>query len=304
MPLLAAFLLMTATAYSSHMRIDDLTNLILSSEEDVLREIEFEIKRVKKAIKLRRRQILREREHGLYAELVRGSERALLMRSVAGNRTPARGSKIMLSHFNGLLWDVEYSSEKVAQLTMSSNCPHMLGLAANASGVGTWWLERGFWDPARGKTLGGKIIHMGTMKLGDAEAWCFNSRDCTAFLFESADFNGPWHHDLNVNFVGSDLQFKKEKGSSWIGMFNRKARSCGAISPYETLAVDMNAHPSAIKRAYRQLSLKLHPDKLKSTIDEMAGGNKQEAELQMAMASARYVAIRNAYELLSDPQDR
>ncbi len=57
---------------------------------------------------------------------------------------------------------------------------------------------------------------------------------------------------------------------------------------YKLLGVQKNAKPDAIKKAYRKLSMKYHPDK-----------NKGNAE-----AAKKFVEIANAYEALSDPEKR
>lgn len=57
---------------------------------------------------------------------------------------------------------------------------------------------------------------------------------------------------------------------------------------YEILGVSRDASPQKIKRAYRELSKKWHPDK--------NPGNQE--------ASAKYTEIANAYEVLSDEQKR
>ncbi|KAG6591162.1 chaperone DnaJ [Phytophthora cinnamomi] len=57
---------------------------------------------------------------------------------------------------------------------------------------------------------------------------------------------------------------------------------------YETLGLTMEASEAQIKKAYRKLSLKFHPDK-----------NKGDEE-----AESRFHEISRAYEVLSDPQKR
>jgi hypothetical protein len=59
---------------------------------------------------------------------------------------------------------------------------------------------------------------------------------------------------------------------------------------YEILGVGKSASKEEIKRAYKTLSLKYHPDKVKDT-------PKEEAE-------KRYAAIANAYEILSNDEKR
>lgn len=68
------------------------------------------------------------------------------------------------------------------------------------------------------------------------------------------------------------------------------ARSSSTVSLYETLGVERDATGSEIKKAYRKLAVKYHPDK--NPPDE-----KEEWE-------AKFVALANAYEVLSDEQRR
>lgn len=61
------------------------------------------------------------------------------------------------------------------------------------------------------------------------------------------------------------------------------------INPYKVLGVDVNANPIDIKKAYKKLSLKYHPDKLQQT--------KQKDE-------SMFPQIQFAYSILSDPHKR
>ena len=61
--------------------------------------------------------------------------------------------------------------------------------------------------------------------------------------------------------------------------------------PYEILGVSSTADDAEIKKAYRKLALKNHPDKQKSDADREA-------------TSALFAKIANAYEILSDPEER
>ena len=58
---------------------------------------------------------------------------------------------------------------------------------------------------------------------------------------------------------------------------------------YQVLGLERNAAPDAVKRAYRRLALKFHPDNYK--------GDKDEAE-------RKFKDLAEAYEVLSDPVKR
>ena len=57
---------------------------------------------------------------------------------------------------------------------------------------------------------------------------------------------------------------------------------------YSTLGVDSNASPEEIRKAYRQLALKFHPDKNNGD----------------AVSALRFKEIHHAYQILSDPHRR
>ncbi|CAB9501472.1 protein DnaJ [Seminavis robusta] len=61
--------------------------------------------------------------------------------------------------------------------------------------------------------------------------------------------------------------------------------------PYEILGVPKDANESDIKKAYRKLALKNHPD-------------KQPTEEAKEKAQSVFAKIANAYEILSDPEER
>lgn len=58
--------------------------------------------------------------------------------------------------------------------------------------------------------------------------------------------------------------------------------------PYEVLMLSVEADAEQIKRAYRNLARKLHPDKAGSTPE----------------AQAAFLELKAAYDILSDPQKR
>jgi DnaJ domain len=62
-----------------------------------------------------------------------------------------------------------------------------------------------------------------------------------------------------------------------------------AASPYEVLGVEPGATPEQIRAAYRQLAMRMHPDRNPGFVPE---------------ATQRFREIQAAYELLSDPASR
>ena len=66
---------------------------------------------------------------------------------------------------------------------------------------------------------------------------------------------------------------------------------------YKVLGVSTDADDRAIKRAYRSMTKKFHPDKMSAREGTEGGMNKEQAEKKMA-------EINEAYEILSDPELR
>lgn len=75
------------------------------------------------------------------------------------------------------------------------------------------------------------------------------------------------------------------------GIEDRMAVPFPDIDPYEVLGVDPKANPLEIKRAYKKLSLKYHPDKLQ--------GQQQDESVKDA-----FPRIQFAYSVLSDANKR
>jgi len=76
---------------------------------------------------------------------------------------------------------------------------------------------------------------------------------------------------------------RKESGTSSEDNSSQKAKRQEPVDFYETLGVSRNATLADIKRAYRQLALKYHPDK-----------NKDPEAVQI------FSDVQKAYEILSD----
>jgi curved DNA-binding protein CbpA len=67
----------------------------------------------------------------------------------------------------------------------------------------------------------------------------------------------------------------------------------GEDDHYKTLGLDRDASSSDIKKAYRKLALKFHPDK-----------QAQSSDTERESATAQFAKIAQAYEILSDDEER
>merc|ERR1719454_1131970 len=77
---------------------------------------------------------------------------------------------------------------------------------------------------------------------------------------------------------------RKESGASNEDNSSQKPKRQEPVDFYETLGVSRNATLADIKRAYRQLALKYHPDK-----------NKDPEAVQI------FIDVQKSYEILIDP---
>ncbi|KAG5584641.1 hypothetical protein H5410_045075 [Solanum commersonii] len=87
---------------------------------------------------------------------------------------------------------------------------------------------------------------------------------------------------------GASSERDKVRENLEIVVGGRKKKSMG-VDYYKVLQVDRNAKDDDLKKAYRKLAMKWHPDKNPN--------NKKEAE-------AKFKQISEAYDVLSDPQKR
>lgn len=81
-----------------------------------------------------------------------------------------------------------------------------------------------------------------------------------------------------------------EDDAEHMGILNT-AMYCGNVTCYAVIGVPRNASARGIKKAYRKLSMKWHPDRNK--------GDEQKVE-----AKARFTEIATAYEVISDEEIR
>lgn len=93
---------------------------------------------------------------------------------------------------------------------------------------------------------------------------------------------------LSLFFLNQQLTGVEAKKSS--KQQNKAAEDKKKIDPYEVLGVDKEATDDQIKKAYRKLSLKWHPDKA-------SGAAKEEAQ-------KKFSEVSEAYSILMDPAAR
>lgn len=98
--------------------------------------------------------------------------------------------------------------------------------------------------------------------------------------------------ELNGNSAGNNRETAEEKEVRWHEVFERAewaAKTAGDKRPYEVLAVPETASQGDIRKAYRKLSMLLHPDKNTDILDE---------------ASIAFQDLVAAYEILNNPDKR
>ncbi|CBZ55413.1 hypothetical protein NCLIV_058360 [Neospora caninum Liverpool] len=80
----------------------------------------------------------------------------------------------------------------------------------------------------------------------------------------------------------------------------------GKTSLYDLLGVQPTATQSDITKAYRNLALLLHPDKVVHRLEQQEKGKKTESSLEKLTAEAtqHFQELQAAYEVLKDPKKR
>lgn len=78
-----------------------------------------------------------------------------------------------------------------------------------------------------------------------------------------------------------------------IRLAKQKAREAGKKDFYKILGVDKKASDDEIKKAYKKLAMKWHPDR-----------NSQATEEEKAKADKMFKEINEAYTVLSDKEER
>lgn len=257
---------------------------------------------------------------GAYLALERMDAKRVLMRVPPGAETPPGDAEIMLEELENWKWRVEMASAGAAILVTFSHCPHGLGLLPTAlgwQGGGHWRQWPGTFEHTKGLLAEQALKDQeadprSTLKVGDfsfieAKAWCQNEVACAGFSFRGAWADKEREGGLKrtVYFAGTQKLVEQGKGSRWssyVAKENPRA-NCnpeGEIfqcprNAYACLGLSMDADNHAIKQAYRALSRRMHPDKLKAS--SRTAENVKKAE-------AAFRDVSEAHEVLSDAGKR
>lgn len=139
----------------------------------------------------------------------------------------------------------------------------------------------------------------------DAKKWCQQSSECAGF-----SYSGTWSDRDREGGIPRMVHFSENtqlrtpdgelKWFSYLLRDNPRAQcnpegqqfDCPA-NPYACLGLSMDADDSAIKQAYRSLSKKMHPDKVR---DRSKDAIKE--------AEAKFREISESHEILSDVRER
>ncbi|KAG6471180.1 hypothetical protein ZIOFF_072281 [Zingiber officinale] len=112
-----------------------------------------------------------------------------------------------------------------------------------------------------------------------ARAWFYTNPTSSPLDSSSTSFSPAKLHRFILS--ASRIEFKQARQRRYFGKMG--------VDYYKVLGVDKGAKDDDLKKAYRKLAMKWHPDKNPN--------NKSEAE-------AKFKQISEAYEVLSDPQKR
>lgn len=105
------------------------------------------------------------------------------------------------------------------------------------------------------------------------------------------EFERNFLASINKNYdFGKDLSIKQEDcllriHRKYCSHINKEIKKNGKYDPYEILGVSRNDNKETIRKAYKSLILKYHPDRL--SINEKKIGHIIAAELNVAYESIR-----------------
>ena len=102
-------------------------------------------------------------------------------------------------------------------------------------------------------------------------------------MFDDARADFQKAKDLDPNVSGVE---------GYLNDANKKAESARKRDYYAILGIDKNADEKEIKRAYKKMAMKYHPDR------------NSESEESKKMAEKKFIDVNDAYSVLSDPKKR
>ena len=102
-------------------------------------------------------------------------------------------------------------------------------------------------------------------------------------MFDDARADFQKAKDLDPNISGVE---------GYLNDANKKAESARKRDYYAILGIDKNADEKEIKRAYKKMAMKYHPDR------------NSESEESKKMAEKKFIDVNDAYTVLSDPKKR
>lgn len=102
-------------------------------------------------------------------------------------------------------------------------------------------------------------------------------------MFDDARADFQKAKDLDPNVTGVE---------GYLNDANKKAESARKRDYYAILGIDKNADEKEIKRAYKKMAMKYHPDR------------NSESEESKKMSEKKFIDVNDAYTVLSDPKKR
>ena len=110
-----------------------------------------------------------------------------------------------------------------------------------------------------------------------------------ALIYEEFNMYDDAKSDLSK---AKELDPKNAKIEGYINEANQKADKARNRDYYKILGLEKNATPEEIKKAYRKLALKYHPDR------------NSESEQSKKIAQRKFEDVSDAYSVLSDPKKK
>jgi hypothetical protein len=224
----------------------------------------------------------------------------LMALTIKGESLPKKGSQIVMSHFPYLAW-VALNSK--GRLRSHNNCPHNLATTLTVAG-GNWseFSKAKFKTYSQGKLQNGADTRdPQPATLAEASRICANDDACAGFTYQ-AEQKKPQQRVM----VWFKSVFKHQgAGGSYQGWHSWKFDSYGAdnecrnacrqqvgdgqeLDPWCVMELDVNSGQDQVKRKYKELAKKYHPDKNKGSVD----------------ATARFRDIQDAWETLREPHSQ